>query len=66
MKYDIGMICPACGGITILQSGDNAPRRCAHCHDADPPSAPGPWRERPPRSPARGRRPEAAQRGAPE
>jgi len=58
MKYDIGMICSACGCVTIFQVEDNTPRRCARCHDVDTPLAP-PY-ERPAPPVRRGRRPEAS------
>ncbi|WP_437596648.1 hypothetical protein WMF28_29190 [Sorangium sp. So ce590] len=62
MNYDIGMICQACGCVTIFQAGTNTPRRCARCDDVDmdPPPAP-PSRERPACSGGRSRRLEAAQ-----
>ncbi|WP_437964947.1 hypothetical protein WMF04_35515 [Sorangium sp. So ce260] len=62
MNHDIGMICHACGSVTIFQAGTNTPRRCARCHDADvdpPPALPS--RERPAWSGGRSRRPECAQ-----
>ncbi|WP_438014695.1 hypothetical protein WMF18_27855 [Sorangium sp. So ce315] len=60
MNHDIGIICPACGCITIFQAGSDTPRQCSRCHDEDPQPAMPP-RERPTRPGGRGRRPEAPQ-----
>ncbi|WP_437709064.1 hypothetical protein WMF45_32725 [Sorangium sp. So ce448] len=63
MNYDIGMICPACGCVTIFQAGTTTPRRCARCHDMDADTPlPPPAYERPTFAGGRSRRPDAAQR----
>ncbi|AUX24805.1 hypothetical protein SOCEGT47_053450 [Sorangium cellulosum] len=61
MKYDIGMICSACGCVTIFQVEDNTPRRCARCHDVDVDTPLAPPCERPAPPGLRGRRQAAPQ-----
>jgi hypothetical protein len=39
MSHDIGLICQECSAITIFRGDVDYPRRCARCHEVEPPPA---------------------------